>query len=482
MSPSRRLRANAVKAHLTQTSREVLWLAGGSLEVPPEWLSDMRAQGRCVHRTFAGTVPECLENEGFQLVVAQAAPDNETSASDFFARLLHHPLSIPILAILPESASEQLRQAVLDVTDDFVFYPLRQAELRLRVERILKAKQSGAEHVLEKLQSEMGRCNLVGRHESFLRAVESAARMAGSKAPVLIMGETGTGKELFAHAIHSLSVRRSDPFIPLDCGVLPEHLAENELFGHSRGAFTDAHTETKGLVALADGGTLFLDEIDALSLANQAKLLRFLQEGSFRALGAERFRRANVRVIAATNRSLEECVRRRQFRSDLYFRINVLRLYLPPLRERAGDLALLAAHFLAGECGASGKFLGPAALRRLERHSWPGNVRELLNVMQRAALQSPGRQIAPAHISLDVDPPHALDADPTQGQTATEAPSGFHSAKQSVIREFERAYLERLLASHNGNVTQAAREAGLERRAFGKLVKKHGIRKLAAAS
>jgi DNA-binding NtrC family response regulator len=434
----------------------------------------MQAQGPCVPRTFAEAARGSFGRERFHLVIIQAAPDNEPSASDFFVHLLHHPLSIPVLAILPESANEQLRQAALDVTDDFLFYPLRAGELRLRVERMLKAKKSDAEQVLKKLQSEMGRSNLVGKHESFLRAVESAARMAGSKAPVLITGETGTGKELFARAIHSLSDRRNGPFVPLDCGVLPEQLAENELFGHSRGAFTDAHTETTGLVALADGGTLFLDEIDALSLANQAKLLRFLQEGSFRALGAERIRWANVRVLAATNRNLEECVRQRQFRSDLYFRINVLRLYLPPLRERAGDVALLAAHFLAGECGAAEKFLGPAALRRLEKHPWPGTVRELLNVVQRAALQAPGRQITPAHLSFD--------ADPTEVQTAVDSRNGFTTAKQHVIREFERAYIEKLLASHNGNITQAAREAGKERRAFGKLVKKYGIRKLAVDS
>jgi DNA-binding NtrC family response regulator len=469
-----RLRTNAVKASQSQTYPEILWLAGSTMELLPECLSAMQAEGRCVCRTFAEEAQGAVGRHGFQLVIAHAGPGNENLASNFFARLIHHPLGIPVLAILPESANEQLRQVVLDVTDDFLFYPLRDGELSLRVERILKTRQGDAEHVLEKLQSEMGRSNLVGKHESFLRAVESTALMAGSKAPVLITGETGTGKELFAHAIHLLSDRRGGPFIPLDCGVLPEQLAENELFGHSRGAFTDAHTDTKGLVALADGGTLFLDEIDALSVANQAKLLRFLQEGSFRALGAERLRHANVRVIAASNRNMEECVRQRQFRSDLYFRINVLRLYLPPLRERTGDVALLAAHFLAGECDAAEKFLSPAALRSLEKHAWPGNVRELLNVLQRAALHAPGRQITPAHLSFD--------ADPTQEQTLTEGPNGFHNAKQHVIREFERAYIEKLLASHNGNITQAAREAGKERRAFGKLVKKYGIRKLAVGS
>lgn len=427
----------------------------------------MQAQGRCVRRAFAEADPESFGREGFQLVIAQVAPGNEPSAADFFARLLHHPIPTPVLAILPESANEQLRRAALDVTDDFLFYPLREGELSLRVERVLGAKQGVPEYVLEKLQSEMGSSNLAGKHESFLRAVKSVALMAASQVPVLITGETGTGKELFAHAIHSRSDRRNGPFIPLDCGVLPEQLAESELFGHCRGAFTDAHTETKGLVALADGGTLFLDEIDALSLTNQAKLLRFLQEGSFRPLGAERFRRANVRVIAATNQKIEECVRQRQFRSDLYFRINVLRLNLPSLRERHGDVALLARYFLSEECGATQKFFSPAALRRLEKYHWPGNVRELLNLVQRAALHSPGRQITAADISFD--------ADLIKRSVAAEVPDGFRNAKQHAIREFERAYVEELLARHQGNITRAAREAGKERRAFGKLVKKYGI-------
>ncbi len=460
-----------MKASLAQTSPEILWLSTGSIELlPPDWPSDTEAQKRCVRRAFADAIPEGLEGQGFQLVIAQAASDNEAPALDFFARLLDHPLAIPVLAILPESAHEQLRHAALDVTNDFLFYPLRQGELGLRVDRILKGKRAVQEHVLDKLQSLMGRSNLVGSHVAFLRAVESSALMASSKAPVLITGETGTGKELFAHAIHSLSARRSGPFIPVDCGVLPEHLAENELFGHSRGAFTDAHTETKGLVALADGGTLFLDEIDALSLGSQAKLLRFLQEGSFRALGAERFGRANVRVIAATNCNIEECVRQRQFRSDLYFRINVLRLYLPPLRERTGDVAQLAAHFLRHECSAPGQVFDAAALCKLEKHPWPGNVRELLNVVQRAALYATGHHITAAHISFDTEAP--------QERTANEPPDSFQTAKQHVVREFERAYIEKLLASHNSNVTRAARDAGMERRAFGKLIKKYGIRRL----
>ena len=215
----------------------------------------------------------------------------------------------------------------------------------------------------------------------------------------------GLVKSYSPHAIHSLTNRRNGPFIPLDCGTLPEQLAENELFGHRRGAFTDAHADQKGLAGMADGGTLFLDEIDALSLVNQSKLLRFLQEGTYRSLGSDRFSSADVRVIAASNRSLEECIEQQQFRRDLYFRLNVLRLHLPPLRERHSDVSLLATRFLQEECAAGKseqKFFSRLALRKLESHNWPGNVRELLNTVQRAFVSCPGAQIMPNHIAFSM--------------------------------------------------------------------------------
>src|SRR5262249_32038987 len=281
----------------------------------------------------------------------------------------------------------------------------------------------------------MGLTNLVGKHPLFLRAVHQVSLFASSDAPVLITGETGTGKELFAHAIHSASQRRSGPFIPVDCGSLPEQLAENELFGHCRGAFTDAHTDQKGLAGMANGGTLFLDEIDALSAANQAKLLRFLQEGTYRALGADRFSRSNARIVAATNRSIEDCVRQQLFRGDLYFRLNVLRLQLPALRERRGDVFLLAQHFLENDCSSGqnqGKFFGQAAFRKLESYHWPGNVRELLNSVQRAAVCTSRRQITAGDISF------------SSHVNRTETPPGgdtFRTAKQQAIEEFERSYV-----------------------------------------
>jgi DNA-binding NtrC family response regulator len=331
--------------------------------------------------------------------------------------------------------------------------------------------QSGSHSQISKLlEREMALSRLVGRDPAFLKTVERVPLFAASNAPVLITGETGTGKELFAHAIHSLTSRRNGPFIPLDCGTLPEQLAENELFGHRRGAFTDAHADQKGLAGMADGGTLFLDEIDALSLINQAKLLRFLQEGTYRSLGSDRFSSADVRVITATNGSLEECIEQRQFRRDLYFRLNVLRLHLPPLRERRNDVALLAAQFLQQECATSKseqKFFSRLALRKLESHDWPGNVRELLNTVQRAFVSCPGAQIMPHHICF---------SDEMYSSRKLNSPAeSFRSAKQNAIEMFERAYIRELIARHQGNVTRAAREAGKERRAFGRLVKKYGF-------
>lgn len=412
-------------------------------------------------------VPETLRHSPAKLILAYASPSTDKVAR-FFEWLRQNPVNIPTLAILPEVSDPESLQNIAAVIDDFVFVPLREKELELRIQRILGA-QSIARLPHNRLQQHMGLKNLVGAHVLFLCALEKVPLFAASNAPVLITGETGTGKELFAHAIHSLSQRRGGPFIPVDCGSLPEQLTENELFGHCRGAFTDAHSEQKGLVGMANGGTLFLDEVDALSAANQAKLLRFLQEGTYRQLGADSFTRSNARILAATNRNIEQCVKQKVFRADLYFRLNVLLLELPALRQRHGDVSLLAQHFLESECKgahAEGKFFASTALRKLERYHWPGNARELLNTVQRAALCAGGRQIKAEDI--------LLSAQSNEQETISQAGT-FQVAKQQTIEKFERNYVEELLARHRGNITQAAREAGKERRAFGRLIKKYGI-------
>jgi DNA-binding NtrC family response regulator len=442
----------------------VLLLEGSSSSAQSELRRVVELHARCELRAWQSFPRESLNCTQLQLIVASVEPQSADTAADFLRWLLRNPVPIPVLAVLPESIYPELLQTVAEVTDDFLFWPVREEELNIRLARILAPRSC-----TEILEAETGLANLVGKDPSFVMALEQVKLFTGSNATVLITGETGTGKELFAHAIHSLGRRKNGPFIPIDCSALPEHLAESELFGHCRGAFTDAHSDRKGLAAMAEGGTLFLDEIDSLSLASQAKILRLLQEGTYRSLGSDRFVRANVRVIAASNLNMEECVRERRFRSDLYFRVNVLRLHLPSLRERRGDITLLAKYFLdrqTVEANGPRKAFSPAALRRLQSYSWPGNVRELFNTVERAAVCCVGRQITSAHISFvgySIDSPNnSLDC-------------SFRRAKQFMIERFEQDYIKGLMAKHQGNITHAAQEACKERRAFGKLVKKYGI-------
>ncbi|HXI70012.1 MAG TPA: sigma-54 dependent transcriptional regulator, partial [Verrucomicrobiae bacterium] len=278
-------------------------------------------------------------------------------------------------------------------------------------------------------------------------------------------GETGTGKEMFARALHYLSFRSGHPFIPVNCGAIPAELVENELFGHERGAFTGATTSVRGLIHDADGGTLFLDEIDSLPLQTQVKLLRFLQDRTYRALGARTVCDANVRVMAASNALIEEAVRVGKFRSDLFYRINVLTLKLPPLRARKDDIPLLTRHLIAKyRHESSGPVLGisHAALQKLMCYDWPGNVRELENVIQRAVVLSE----QPTIHSEDIVLPTEQDFPET---------SSFKTLKAHVVINFETAYLQRLLGEQQGNISRAAKAAGKDRRAFWQLLRKHKL-------
>jgi two-component system, NtrC family, response regulator GlrR len=312
--------------------------------------------------------------------------------------------------------------------------------------------------------------NLVGQSPAFLETLRLIRRIAATDAPVLIEGETGTGKEVAARAIHYGGARRDRPFVSVNCGAIPESLIQNELFGHVRGAYTDAREPQPGLVALANGGTLFLDEIDALCLHGQVALLRFLQDLSYRPLGARREEQADVRVIAATNTDLPALVEARQFRQDLYYRLQILCLPLPPLRARGGDPALLAAHFVRAARArfrCSEKSLDPASVPLLNTYSWPGNVRELENLIQRELLLSDGPLVRLHSLERFGD-----RADASQDKLTD---AGFQAAKARAIANFERTYVEELLSRTGGNISQAARISGKERSRLGKLAKKYGI-------
>lgn len=413
---------------------------------------------------------ERLTNSEAPLICAAAVPF-QPQASKFFQWLTKNSLRSAVLAILPRTIDDKTLSVVSESATDFLLWPFHNGELRQRIERVLGKREFESAH--ERLLEELGMGQFVGEHPVFREAIRAIPLMAKSDLPVMIAGPTGTGKELCARGIHALSRRRSFPFIALDCGAIPDHLFENELFGHARGAFTDAHADQKGLIALANGGTLFLDEVDSLSLAAQSKLLRFLQERTYRPLGSDRFVKADVNVIAATNRDIEQSVRERVFRSDLYFRLNVLRVDLPPLSQRSTDIPLLARHFLRTHCQHLGaKLFTNAALRKLESHDWPGNVRELLNVVQRAAVLSDGTHILPSAVSFSTSLEQASDE---LWEASDMSPEAFRERRREAIEAFEKRYVEELLHKHHGNVTRAALEAGKDRRAFGRLKKKYGI-------
>ena len=322
---------------------------------------------------------------------------------------------------------------------------------------------------------------LVGRAPSFRRFLALVERVAGGEAPALVIGETGTGKELTARAIHYGGVRAGRPFVPANCGAIPEAMIVSELFGHAKGAFTDAHDARPGLVTEAEGGTLFLDEIDTLSAAAQVALLRFLQDGRYRPLGGQRERAADVRIVAASNADLHGAVDAGRFRRDLLYRIDVLELRVPPLRERAEDIPLLAAHFLerlGDRYGKPGWRFGRRALAVLRAGAWPGNVRQLENLVHRALVLCDGPEIDDLGPALSPDwdaatpPTDAGGEPPVQGDFAA---IGFGAAKARAVADFERRYLAWVMDEAGGNVTRAARLAGKERRALGRLLKKHGL-------
>jgi two-component system, NtrC family, response regulator GlrR len=384
-----------------------------------------------------------------------------------------HP-DVPVLVVSPASDREPL----LDGADDFVFLPFQPGELHTRMLRLsaretVSAATPREDESIREIRRKYRLDAVIGESAALRDAIRKVPRLGGSEANVLITGDTGTGKELFARAIHYASARRARPFVPLNCGALPDTLFENELFGHEKGAYTDASTAGVGLLGVAEHGSLFLDEVNSLSPASQAKLLRVMQDREYRPLGSQRMLRADVRIIAAANTPLAERISAREFRADLYYRLNVLTLRLPTLAERRDDIPLLARHFLARfakDCGRPAPRLSPSAIRRLIEYAWPGNIRELESVIQRAFVLSDGAVLDAGSIDLP-------DSMPPPGPMVCDSSLPIADA----VYEFERQYLASMLSRHNGNVTHAAEAAGKDRRTFQRLLRRHGIAALSAA-
>jgi len=314
----------------------------------------------------------------------------------------------------------------------------------------------------EKLRVEMGESQIIAKSRPMREIMQHLPSMASSMSTVLITGETGTGKELIARAIHYLGPRAGQPFITVDCGNIPENLVENELFGHARGAYTGAGHACKGLIQEADGGTLFLDEVEALPLAVQSKFLRFLQERQCKPLGRAKYSAVNVRVLAASNLDLSKAVENKTFRKDLFYRLSVVPLFIPPLRERKADILPLAQHFLRRYAHASQQesAIPNDLVQAWLAHHWPGNARELENKIQEW---------------LTLGPMDKSSGDAPLGDTSQEAIRPLAEVQKEALARCHRTYFQKLLAHTHGNLSAAARCAGIHRKSLGHLLKKCGI-------
>ena len=320
-------------------------------------------------------------------------------------------------------------------------------------------------------QEAPGLSQLIGTAPAFQFMVGRLPRLARTDGTVLITGETGTGKELVARAVHQLSARTTRPFVALNCGALVDTLLEGELFGHERGAYTDARERRPGLIACAHGGTVFLDEAETLTARAQVTLLRVLQERTYRPLGSTAEQRVDVRFVAATNARLDAMVQRGDFRADLYYRLCVFSITLAPLRERRDDIMLLASHFLAKHGDGSPPALSPGAVAEMLGYAWPGNIRELESAIVRGVHLRQSAVIEPADLGLP-----GFTSDPIAAVPASPAPiAPYKLEKRRVLDAFERQYLTRLMTEYRGNVSRAAGAAGKERRDLGKLLKRHGF-------
>lgn len=414
---------------------------------------------------FRNELGQWINNADPKIIYLVLPSDVETHHEQLIESIQDDARQIPLIAVVGADVCEpqHVFQLLKVGAADFITSPFKVSDVLPRTWRLIRQFTGKQEHT-ELQKSEPGMRQLLGENPDFLTQARKIPLIAKCDANVLIAGETGTGKEVFARAIHYCSVRADKPFVPVNCGAIPVELVENELFGHERGAFTTAMTLQTGLIEEANGGTLFLDEIDCLPVLAQVKLLRFLQEKEYRPLGAAKMRKAHVRVIAASNLNLEEAVGNGRVRKDLFYRLNIISFTLPPLRERREDIALLAYHFLnkySNEFNKDVDELTPDAVRRLTVYSWPGNVRELEHVIERAVVLSEGPTLKSSDIVLS--------------SSSGENQESLQEAKAREIARFEKNYIQGLLRAAGGNITRAAEAAQKNRRAFWQLIQKHRI-------
>jgi DNA-binding NtrC family response regulator len=405
-----------------------------------------------------------ITDSGADVVLLMLPSHDIERSSSFLQSVSRETTSLPIIVVIDSIRDKEMILLLKLGASDFITSPFKSYDIVPRIWRLSTIKNRYTT-LTQRLKSQLGLKRLVGTSPVFLEEVEKIPVIAKCDANVLITGETGTGKELFARSIHYLSRRANNSFIPVNCGAIPPELIENEMFGHVRGAFTNAFSSEKGLIYEADNGTLLLDEVDCLPLSVQAKLLRFLQEKEFRQIGSTKMQKANVRVIAISNVDLEQSVEEGKFRKDLFYRLNVIPVKVPALRARKEDIQMLSYHFMEKYSAEHNKPIekfSNAAIQKLIMYDWPGNVRELENIVERAVVFSTQSIIQGADIVL-----------PRSG--TTDEMESFQTAKNRVVTDFEKQYINNILLENMGNITKAAKVAHKNRRAFFALIKKHKI-------
>ena len=424
--------------------------------------------------TSAGEALAAAQSASFNLIVSDINLNDTISGLELLRDFRRISPDCQVILISGFGTLETAIEAVREGAFDFISKPFNVQEIIATARRalaVVTTQQRAETDALKELSSRYASSGLVGHSRQMIELYMEIARVAAHRSTVLIIGESGTGKELVARAIHANSPRSAMPFVAVNCGALTETLLEAELFGHTKGSFTGAVADKKGLFEEAEGGTIFLDEIGETSAALQVKLLRALQEAEIRRVGASKSQKINVRVIAATNRNLEEEVKAGRFREDLFYRLSVITLRVPPLRERREDIPLLAHHFLqkfAHETGRRVSF-SEAALHVLRNYQWSGNVRELENCIEHAVLHTRSQLIEPE------DLPARLLRPPAENAAAVKAEAKLFADLPS-LDELERRYLLYVLEAVGGNRTRAAEVLKIDRRTLYRMAERFGIR------
>ena len=440
-----------------------------------------RADYRCVGTSDPRRALELLETERPDVLLTDLKMP-EIDGMALLRRAHELDAALPVIVITAFATIESAVTAVREGAFDYLPKNFSVEQLRMSVERALRHRGLQVENrnLRGQLQQTLGFENIIGTSPAIRQVFELVKKAARSDANILVLGESGTGKELIARAIHANSPRAQQPFMPVDCASLPEQLLESELFGHEKGSFTGAVGRKHGLMEVAHRGTLFLDEIGDLPTTLQVKLLRALQERQIRRVGGTSLIDVDVRLVSATNRNLRDAGAAHQFREELYYRINVIAIHLPPLRERAGDIKLLAHAFLKRYGKDRITDIDDAAMQVLEAHAWPGNVRELQNIIERACALADGRVITrrdlPDHLLSPPVAPPAADLPLAPDALAADRDLPLKDARERWLHLLEASYLRGVLERHGGNISAAAKTAGIDRKTFHRLINKHQIR------